>query len=193
MCCYKKSLHSDRKDRMLESIKKKKKTFGSPPWKKDLNNYPPPCLYQNKTPCLGLVRSWSAFYPSWHSLYSPRHFCGWGEAGCPVTLTTCLNHGFYISTKNDERWSPSTYWAPSWSTNQPPTNHHRWIFRWRDIPPGACISSALANMSVASDRVCNNLELRSSTSWRFSWVVSGFQGRVVKDVKDGVGVDVLWK
>lgn len=95
--------------------------------------------------------------------------------------------------KNDERWSPSTYWAPSWSTNQPPTNHHRWIFRWRDIPPGACISSALANMSVASDRVCNNLELRSSTSWRFSWVVSGFQGRVVKDVKDGVGVYVLWK
>ena len=138
MCCYKKSLHSDRKDRMLESInrKKKKTTFGSPPWKKDLNNYPPPCLYQNKTPCLGLVRSWSAFYPSWHSLYSPRHFCGWGEAGCPVTLTTCLNHGFYISTKKWRTMVPKHILGAQLvhqpTTNQPPpldfslTGHPPW-------------------------------------------------------------------
>lgn len=76
-------------------------------------------------------------------------------------------------------------------TNQPPPPPLDFSLTGT-IPPGACISSALANMSVASDRVCNNLELRSSTSWRFSWQrwVDG-KGGEVKDGGWGRGVCLM--
>ena len=113
---------------MLESInRKKQQLLVPPPWKKHLNNYPPPLLVPKKTPSLGLVRSSSAFYPSWHSLYL-TDFVG----RCPVTLTT---HGTmeFISTLKMTSDGPQAHTGRPVGppTNQPPP----FDFCWRGPSP----------------------------------------------------------